>query len=59
MDSLNHLFSKDSTREVLDKLNQEFRTKYNTTFTKQKKDHLKFYKPSAVVRQANKDIENK
>ena len=49
MDSLNNLFSKDRTREVLDKLNQEFRTKYNTTFTKQKKDHLKFYKPSAVV----------
>ena len=50
MNSLNHLFSKDRTREVLDKLNQEFRTKYNTTFTKQTKDHLKLYKPSAIVR---------
>ena len=38
---------KDRTREIFNKLNQEFRTEYNTTFTKQAKDHLKVHKPSA------------
>ena len=49
---------KDRTREIFNKLNQEFRTEYNTTFTKQTKDHLKVHKPSAIVRLAKKDIEN-
>ena len=49
---------KDRTREIFNKLNPEFRTEYNTTFTKQAKDHLKVHKPSAIVRLAKKDIEN-
>ena len=49
---------KDRTREIFNKLNQEFRTEYNTTFTKQTKDYLKVHKPSAIVRLAKKDIEN-
>ena len=49
---------KDRAREIFNKLNQEFRTEYNTTFTKQAKDHLKVHKPSAIVRLAKKDIEN-
>ena len=32
---------KDRTREMFSKLNQEFRTEYNTIFTKQAKYHLK------------------
>ena len=39
---------KDRTREIFNKLNQEFRTEYNTTFTKQAKDHLKVHKPSSA-----------
>ena len=49
---------KDRTRETFSKLNQEFRTEYNTTFTKQAKDHLNVHKPSSIVRLAKKDIEN-
>ena len=49
---------KDRTREIFNKLNPEFRTEYNTTFTKQVKDHLKVNKPLAIVRLAKKDIEN-
>ena len=47
---------KDRTREIFNKLNQEFRAEYNTTFTKQGKDHLMFQKPSAIMRLAKKDI---
>ena len=49
---------KDRTRDIFNKLNQEFRTEYNTTFTKQAKDHLKVHKPSGIVRLEKKDIEN-
>ena len=49
---------KDRTREIFNKLNQEFRTEYNTTIIKQVKDYLKVHKPSAIVRLAKKDIEN-
>ena len=49
---------KDRTREIFNKLNQEFRTGYNTTFTKQAKDYPKVQKPSTIVRLAKKDIEN-
>ena len=45
---------KDCTREIFNKLNQE----YNAALTKQAKDHLKVHKPSAIVRLAEKDIEN-
>ena len=45
---------KDRNREIFNKLNQEFRTEHNTTFTKQAKDHLKVHKPSATVRLAIK-----
>ena len=50
--------SKDRKREIFNKLNQEYRTEYNTAFTKQAEDHLKVHKPSVIVRLA-KDIENK
>ena len=49
---------KDCMREIFNKLNQEFRTEYNTNFTKQAKDHLKVHKPSAIVRLEKQDIEN-
>ena len=42
---------KDRTREIFNKLNQEFRTEC-TTFTKQAKDHLKVHKPSSIVKLA-------
>ena len=45
---------KDRTKEIFNKLNQEFRTERNTTFTKQAKYHLKVHKPSAIVRLAKK-----
>ena len=51
--------SKDRKRKIFNKLNQEYRTEYNTAFTKQAKDHLKVHKPSVTVRLAKKDIENK
>ena len=43
---------KDRTKRIFNRLNQESRTEYNTTFTKQAKDYLKVHKPSA------KDIAN-
>ena len=46
-------------REIFNKLNQEFRTEHNTSFTKQVQDHLKVHKPSVIVRLAKKDIENR
>ena len=45
---------KDGMREVFNKLNQEFRTEYNTTITKQVNDHLKLHKPPEYVRWAQK-----
>ena len=45
---------KDGMRKVFNKLNQEFRTEYNTTITKQVNDHLKLHKPPEYVRWAQK-----
>ena len=49
---------KHRTREIFNKLNQEFRAEYNATFTKQVKDHLKVHKPSENMRLAKKDTGN-
>ena len=51
-------FLKDLTREIFNKLNQQFSPEYNATFTKHAKDYLRVHKPSAIVRLAQKDIEN-
>ena len=45
---------KDRTKEIFNKLNQEFRAEHNTTFTKQAKYHPKVHKPSAIVWLAKK-----
>ena len=48
---------KDRTKEVFNKLNQEFKCEYNTSFSTYAKDYLHTNKPADIVKMAKKNIE--
>ena len=48
---------KDRTKEVFNKLNQEFKCEYNTSFSTYAKDYLNTNKPADIVKMAKKNIE--
>ena len=48
---------KDRTKEVFNKLNQEFKCEYNTSFSTYAKDYLNTNKPADIVKMVKKNIE--
>ena len=48
---------KDRTKEEFNKLNQEFKCEYNTSFSTYVKDYLNTNKPVDIVKMAKKNIE--
>ena len=48
---------KDRTKEVFNKMNQEFKCEYNTSFSTCVKDYLNTNKPADIVEMAKRNIE--
>ena len=49
---------QDKTKSILSELNNNFRNKYHTTFTKQVKRVLEIPKPRDIAKSIKTDVEN-